>query len=191
MSVFNEQLWWYLARSGGVVALVLAAASVIWGLLLSSRFLTGGPKPAWLLDLHKFLGGLTLAFTAIHMGALFADSFVQFSLADLLIPFRSTWKPAEVAAGVVAFWLLLAVQVSSSMMNRIPRQFWKWIHLASYPMLGLGLAHGITAGTDAGSLWYRLGSGGIIGLVTFLTAWRTWKVPARGRRSSAAPAATA
>ena len=56
------------------------------------------------------------------------------------------------------------------MMRRIPRRLWKWIHLGSYVLLPLGIVHGITAGTDSGSSWYQLISGGLIGLLAFLTA---------------------
>lgn len=186
IELFGEQTWWYIARSGGIVALILSAASVVWGLLLSSRYLKGGPKPAGLLNLHKFLGGLTAAFSVVHVAGLWFDSYVQFGIDELLIPFRSAWRPLEVAAGVIAFWLLLAVQASSMMMKRIPRRWWKWIHLSSYIMLPLGVVHGITAGTDARAPWFQLISAGIIGLLTFLTAWRAWKVPGRKKRQTGA-----
>jgi len=181
-ALFGEQVWWYIARSGGIVALVLSAASVLWGLLLSSRYLHGGPKPAGLLNLHTFLGALTIVFSVFHLVGLYMDSFVEFGITELLVPFRSTWRPAEVAAGVIAFWLLLAVQATSLVMKRIPRRLWKWIHLGSYILLPLGVVHGITAGTDAGTSWYQLLSGGLIGLLAFLTAWRALKVP--GRRAT-------
>lgn len=191
--LFGEQAWWYIARSGGIVALVLSAASVLWGLLLSSKYLQGGPKPAWLLNLHRFLGALTVGFSLVHVAALYLDSFVEFGIDELLIPFRSGWKPAEVAAGVVAFWLLLAVHMSSVVMKRIPRRWWKLIHLSSYVMLPLGALHGVTAGTDASSPWYQLVSGGLIGLLAFLTAWRALNVQKRARPRSprTATAATA
>ena len=44
----NEKLWWYIARSTGIVAWALVAAAVIWGLLLSTRLLKGRPAPKWL-----------------------------------------------------------------------------------------------------------------------------------------------
>ena len=50
----------------------------------------------------------------------------------------ASWKPVEVAWGVIAFWLLLAVQASSMVMKRLPRRLWKWIHLGSYVLLPLG-----------------------------------------------------
>ena len=186
--LFGEEAWWYIARSGGIVALILSAASVLWGLLLSSKYLHGGPKPAWLLNTHKFLGGLTVGFTVIHVAALYLDSFVEFGIDELLIPFRSAWKPLEVAYGVISFWILLAVQASSMMMKRIPRRWWKLIHLGSYVMLPIGVLHGITAGTDAGSRWYPLDRAGIIGLLAYLTAWRALRVPTRVRRSAVSAA---
>ena len=60
----KSQIWWYTARAGGIVAWALLTVSVVWGLLLSSRVLgrrISGPK---LLDLHRFLGGLAVTFTA-------------------------------------------------------------------------------------------------------------------------------
>lgn len=178
----NEQFWWYVARSGGIVALVLVAASVLWGLFLSSRYLAGGPKPKALLDLHRFLGGLSVTFTGLHLVGLALDQYVEFGLAELFVPFASSWRPAEVAAGVVAFWLLVAVQITSLAMKRLPRRLWKWVHLTSYLLLPLGLVHGITAGTDASTAWYRLGSAGLIGLLAWVTAWRAWFVPGRSNR---------
>ena len=184
---FDEQIWWLVARAGGVVALILVAASVLWGLLLSSKYLDGGPKPKGLLHLHRYLGGLSVLFTGIHVLGLYLDSYIQFTVAELLVPFVSTWRPGAVAAGVVSFWFLIAVQGTSMMMRHLPRRFWKWIHLTSYLLLPLGVLHGIMAGTDASETWYRLGSGALIGLLTWLTAWRAWRVPAR-KRAAGKPA---
>lgn len=37
----NNQLWWYVARSGGIVAWALLAGSVLWGLALSTKVMRG------------------------------------------------------------------------------------------------------------------------------------------------------
>ena len=181
----NEQVWWYVARSGGIVALVLIAATVLWGLLLSSKYLRGGPKPKGLLDLHRFLAGLAVVFTGFHLLGLYLDSYVTFSLTDLFVPFAADWRPAAVAAGVISFWLLVAVQATSLLMKHLPRSLWKWVHLSSYALLVLGLVHGITAGTDASSWWFQLGAASSVGLLSWLTAWRAWH--ARRRSPSALP----
>ena len=85
------QLWWYVARASGLVAWLLLTASVMWGIFLSTKLLQRLRRPAWLLDLHRWLGGLTVAFVAVHLVALVADSYVSFDLADVLVPFASGW----------------------------------------------------------------------------------------------------
>ena len=92
----NEHLAWYVARASGMVALALLAASVAWGLLFGTRLLQGRPSPKWLLDLHRFLGGLSVSFTAVHVAALVADDYVSFGPTDILVPFASAWRPGPV-----------------------------------------------------------------------------------------------
>ena len=99
--IVNNQLWWYVARSGGIVAWALLAGSVLWGLALSTKVLRGRPRPNWILDLHRFLGGLALVFTGIHVGSLILDSYVHFGLVEVLVPFTGAWHPVAVAWGVI------------------------------------------------------------------------------------------
>ena len=144
----TPQLWWYVARAAGLVAWGLAGASVVWGLIVSSRMAGKRPPAAWYVDLHRLLGGLTVWFTTLHLGALVADSYVHFGVADLLVPFASGWKPSAVALGVVAFWFLLAVEITSLLRRRLPRRVWRWVHQTSFAVLVLATAHGFTAGTE-------------------------------------------
>ena len=72
---------------------------MLWGIALATRALGPNPKAPWLLDLHRHLGGLTVLFTGIHMGALVADTYVHFGLADLLVPFASPWKTGRGGLG--------------------------------------------------------------------------------------------
>jgi hypothetical protein len=55
MLAVTSQLWWYVARSGGLVAWATCTASIAWGLALSTRIVRKRGLPAWLLDLHRFL----------------------------------------------------------------------------------------------------------------------------------------
>ncbi len=168
----SEQFWWYIARSGGIVALVLSGASVIWGLLLSSKVMPGIPKPRWILDLHKWFGGSAVVFTIIHVVALMLDSYIGFGILDVLIPGVADWNPGAVAWGVVSGWLLLAVQATSMLMNQLPKRLWKGVHLTSYGVLFAGILHGAQAGTDAGNPLYILGVGGMALVTIFLTTYR-------------------
>lgn len=168
----SEQIWWYVARSGGLVALALSAATIVWGLLFASKVLAGKPSPKWLLALHRYLGGTAVVFTGIHVAGLVADNFVHFGIADVLVPFASTWRPIAVAWGVVAMYLLVAVQVTSLFMKRVPRGLWKWIHLSSYLMLWGGLIHGLTAGTDASHPVYLAATAATVAVTVWLTVYR-------------------
>ncbi len=188
-ALLSEQVWWFTARAGGIVALVLTAASVMWGLFLSSKIWDGKPTAKWLNALHRWFSGLAVTFTGVHIVGLVLDDYVHFGWAEILVPFASDWRPLPVALGVVSFHLLIAVQISSLFMNRLPRRWWKRVHLSSYALFWLGLVHGVTAGTDAShpasvALWSVLTLG-----VLFLTVYRALTVRPRGGRTvSVSPA---
>jgi DMSO/TMAO reductase YedYZ heme-binding membrane subunit len=146
----SGQLWWYVARAGGIVAWGLLAASVLWGLAMSTRSLPGRPRPSWMLDLHRFLGGLALVFVGVHAAALLLDSYIAFGLTDLLVPFASPYRATAVAWGVVGLYLLIAVEVTSLLRSRLPRWVWRRTHLLSFPLFVTSTLHGVQAGTDAG-----------------------------------------
>jgi hypothetical protein len=165
----NSQVWWFVARSSGIIAWALLTLSVCWGLLLSTRLLARRVSPAWLLDLHRHLGGLAVVFTGVHLIGLVADSYVTFGWAELFIPMASSWKPGAVAFGIVAFYLLLAVEITSLAMRRLPRSLWRWVHRSSFALFGFATYHGIAAGTDAGNVWYRIVTWTSIGVVVSLT----------------------
>ena len=182
----SEQLWWYVARSGGIVALALATLSILWGLALSTRITDGRPRPAWLLDMHRMLGGASVVFTAIHVAALMLDSYVSFGLTDVLVPFASSWNAGAVAWGIESMYLLAAVQVSSLAMKRLPRRLWRAIHMGSYGVFATGVVHGLQAGTDASHPLYVAGTVGSIVAVAFLTAYRVFGT-ALGRTGTRSP----
>jgi sulfoxide reductase heme-binding subunit YedZ len=151
----NPQTWWFLTRASGIVAWLMLTTSVIWGIVLATKAFPEHRRPAWLLDLHRWLGGLAVSFTAVHLSALVADNYVHFGLRDLTIPFASEWRPGAVALGVVAMWLLLAVEATSLAKKHLPRRAWRWIHLLSYAVFLLVSFHAALAGTDRTNWLYQ------------------------------------
>jgi DMSO/TMAO reductase YedYZ heme-binding membrane subunit len=141
-------LAWDVARAGGLVAWGLATASVVWGLALSTRLARRRPWPAWLLDMHRFLGGLAVIFAVVHVGAILADSYTHFGIADVLVPFAASWHPTAVAWGIVAFYLLLAVEVTSLARRRIGKRWWRRIHFGAFALFAFATIHAVMAGTD-------------------------------------------
>lgn len=167
-------LSWYVARSTGLVAWALVSMSVMWGLLVSTRSLAKRPGRGWVLDLHRFLGALAVVFTTVHVAALVADTYVHFGVADVLVPFASSWRRSAVAYGVVAAYLLVAIEVTSLLQRRMPRKVWRGVHLASFPLWVLATVHLFTAGADAGSPAVRYANvavaATVLGLVVFRLA---------------------
>lgn len=143
-----NQLWWYVARSSGIVAWALVAASVLWGLFISTHAFRGRLRPNWMLDLHRFLGGAGVVFVGVHVLALVLDNFVHFGLVSLLVPFASSWHPVAVAWGIVAMYLLLAVEITSLLRRRLSPRLWRMTHALAFPLFALSTIHGLTAGTD-------------------------------------------
>ncbi len=144
----TSQVWWYLARASGAMAWVMLTASVVWGIILSTKAFPKHRRPAWLLDLHRWLGTLTLALIGLHIASLIADTYTDFDIAAVLVPFASEWRPFAVAVGVIAGWLIVTIQISSLAIKRLPRRVWHGIHLASYAVFWLTSLHAVLAGSD-------------------------------------------
>ncbi|MBA4248480.1 MAG: ferredoxin-NADPH reductase [Microbacterium sp.] len=151
----DPHFWWYVTRASAVLAWVLMTAAVLWGITLSTRVFRGADNPAWLQDLHRFLGGTALVLTGIHMVSLMLDPWLAMPIDQLLIPLIAEYRPLPVALGILSFYVLLAVQLTSRMKNRLPQRFWKAVHYLSYVAVLAVAIHGAFAGTDAGAAWYQ------------------------------------
>src|SRR3954449_13544317 len=147
-----DTLTWYVARASGIVAWALVLATIVWGLLLATKVLGRRPSPAWLLSLHRYLGGLTVAFVGVHVGAVLLDTYTSFGPTDVLVPLTGSWHPVAVAWGIVAMYLLLAVEITSLLRTRIPRSAVLAVHFASFGLYMIATVHAFAAGTDAWSL---------------------------------------
>jgi DMSO/TMAO reductase YedYZ heme-binding membrane subunit len=168
----DPKTWWYVSRATGFVGWALLAASVLWGLFITNRTLGRRTPPAWVLDLHRHLGGLAVAFVAVHLAVLPLDTYTSWGWQDLFVPMASRWHPVPIAFGIVALYLLLAVEVSSLLGRRVPRAWWRRIHLLSFPLYVIASIHLFAAGTDAENLVARWTVVVVSTLIAFLTGIR-------------------
>ena len=179
----NPQIWWFVSRSSGIIAWALVSLSVCWGLFISTKAVAKASSPAWLLDFHRYLGGLSVVFTAIHLIGLVADNYVDFGWSELFVPMSSDWKPGAVAFGIVGLYLLIAIEATSLAMKWMPRPLWRWVHRSSFPLYFVATYHGIRAGTDHENQWFRIAALASINVVVFLTL----VLILAARRASAVP----
>jgi predicted ferric reductase len=143
----TAHFWWYTARAGGLVAWGLVLASCAWGLMLALHVKVLGIRPtaAWTLSLHRWLAALAVTFTAVHIVGLVADNFTHFGLADVLVPFATSWHPVAVAWGIIGMYLLATIQITSLLRAHLSQRAWRSIHLVSYVLLGATTIHMLTA----------------------------------------------
>ena len=171
---------WYVARASGMVAFALLTTTVALGLVMSGRArLRRWPRFA-VEDVHRFASLLTWSFVGIHALALLADSYLPFSLADLVVPGIAPYRPLATALGVLAAELLAALALANLLRTRIPYRLWRRTHYLNFAVWLLALGHGVTSGSDSDTAWalglYVLAASVIAGL----TAWRVLSTRSAG-----------
>jgi sulfoxide reductase heme-binding subunit YedZ len=163
---------WFAARASGLTAYVLATASVLFGLASATR--AGNPKPGLgvVADIHRALSLLTLVAIGGHVLFLALDSYARFGPLDLLVPFRSWYRPVWTGLGVLSAYLAIAVFASFYIRSRIGYRGWRVFHYAAFGVFGLGTIHGVLAGTDSGTPWASTIYAGAIASVGLMGAYR-------------------
>lgn len=179
---------WIVLRAAGIGAYLALFLSVAWGLLATTSLVTRRvSKPAATL-FHASTGAAGLALLGLHMALLLVDRFEPFHLLDLLVPWRSTFRPTAIAVGIVSMYATVAIVVTSRLRTRISTSWWRRTHLAAVPAFALALLHGVLAGTDTGRPWMFWLYAGTGLLVVFLVLVRSLTVGFRPPRP--APPAT-
>ncbi len=145
-------LFWITSRAAGFAALLLSSASVCIGLLMGGRMIKG--KALDLRVTHEALSLATLVALAVHGLTLLGDQYLHPSLADIAIPFVSSYKTLWTTAGIVAFWLLALLGLSYYARARIGAKRWRALHRFAALAWILGLVHALGEGTDAGQAWF-------------------------------------
>ena len=168
---------WYAARAAGIVAYLLLTAVVAIGVGLAGRMNGNGWPSFAVADVHRFGGLLVGMFIGIHVLTIAVDSYMRFSLAQLAVPFASSYRPIWVALGIVAAELLLALAIANRLRHTLRFRWWKRTHYLNFAVWAAATLHGIGSGTDRGALWMTAIYAASVALVLALLAVRT------GRRS--------
>jgi sulfoxide reductase heme-binding subunit YedZ len=144
---------WYATRASGYTALVLLSASVVLGVLTSSRE-TRRDWPRFVVQsLHRNLSLLVGVFLVIHILTSVIDPFAKLTFVDAFVPFIASYRPLWLGLGVVAFELLIAITATSLMRHRLGWRSWRFVHLFAYASWPIAVIHGVGTGTDTKLLW--------------------------------------
>ena len=140
---------WASVRAGGLTAYILLSLSVILGMALSMQWQSPSCWPRLINnELHNYVTLLASIFVGVHILAAWVDPFTTFGLNEILIPFVSHYRPIWMALGIVAFYLGIAVGLSTWLRPAIGYKAWRYLHYSTLGIYVLATIHGIFTGTD-------------------------------------------
>jgi sulfoxide reductase heme-binding subunit YedZ len=168
---------WYAARASGVAAYVVLSIVVSLGLALGGKAQNRRWPRFSVEDIHRFGGLLVGSLIGVHVLAIAADSFLPFSLTQLLVPFTSTYRPIWTGLGIAAAELLVALAITNHYRKRMPYRYWRLAHYANFAVWTFASLHGLMAGTDRGAPWLAILYGISVATVLMLLLWRFARVP--------------
>ena len=172
MHLTSSPAIWYAARASGVTAYVILTVTVSLGIAMGGKAQsTRWPRFAT-EDIHRFGGLLVGSLIGVHVLTIAADSFLPFSVGQLVIPFTAAYRPLWTGLGICAAEVLVALAITNHYRKRMPHRVWKTMHYANFAVWGLASLHGMLSGTDRSALWLALIYAVAIGTVGALIVWR-------------------
>jgi predicted ferric reductase len=104
--------------------------------------------------LHEYVSLLGLAFAVFHALILIGDKYINYKLAQILIPFGSVnYHPVWVGIGQIGFYSWAIISASFYIRKGIGPKAWKIIHYASFFNFLIAIIHGLGSGTDTALPW--------------------------------------
>jgi methionine sulfoxide reductase heme-binding subunit len=119
---------------------------------MSTKLIKG--RTSELRSAHDTLALATIVAIVLHGAALLGDQFLHPSIADIAIPFVSSYKTFWTSLGIVGGWGLSLLGLSYYARSRIGAARWRKLHRFTALAWLAGLAHSLGEGTDAGQLWF-------------------------------------
>jgi sulfoxide reductase heme-binding subunit YedZ len=172
LHVSSSPAIWYAARASGVAAYVVLSVVVSLGLTLGGKAQSRRWPRFSVEEIHRFGGLLVGSLIGIHVLAIAADSFLPFSLTQLVVPFTSAYRPLWTGLGIAAAELLLALAITNHYRKRLPYRFWRTAHYLNFAVWGFASLHGLMSGTDRGAPWLAILYGVSVASVLMLLVWR-------------------
>lgn len=140
---------WGVTKAAGFSSYLLLFVSVILGAFAHSKQVSIKQR-AKLIIAHQWFGWFGFLFSLIHGVVLWIDDFQPFRVVELLVPFYAEYKPIATGIGILAFYMFLAVMLSSDGIKKLGIKAWRSIHYLAFPAFVLSFIHGLTAGSDSG-----------------------------------------
>jgi hypothetical protein len=152
----SPSAFWFLTRGTGAVSLVLLTLTAALGVANVRRTQIAG-VPRFVFDsVHRSTALLAVTFLLVHIATAILDGFASIRLLDVVIPFRSAYRPVWVGFGAVAFDLIIAITITSLLRRRLGHGAWRATHWLAYASWPVALLHGLGTGSDTKTHWMLL-----------------------------------
>ena len=169
----DPKVFWYLSRATAFVSLSILWLSMALGIGMTNKMARLWPGAPAAFAIHEYVSLLGLAFALFHALILLGDRYINFTVAQIFMPFSTlNYRPTWTGIGQLAFYLWLIVALSFYVRSGIGQKTWRMIHYLSFGLYMMGLTHGLLAGTDSTAnwaQWYYWFSGGSL---LFLLVYR-------------------
>lgn len=179
---------WYISRATGVVTLLLFTAVLVLGLMVTRKGRLPGLPGFAVTSLHRNLSLLGLAFVVVHVLTAVLDGYVRIPLVSTVIPFASGYERFWLGLGAVALDLIIAIILTSLARGRLPRSWWRPVHLLAYLSWPVAFAHCLGASKDLRQGWLLDMAAGCALLVLAATIWRLAAAARQVPRAARVPA---
>lgn len=150
----DPKAYWYLSRGAAFVALGLLWVSMMLGLLITNKISRTWPGAPAAFAIHEHVSLLGMAFAIFHALILLGDRYINYQLAQILMPFGSVnYHPIWVGLGQIALYVWAVISASFYVRQRIGPKAWKVIHYASFFTFMIAVMHGLASGSDTSLPW--------------------------------------
>lgn len=143
---------WQFIRFSGLLSYLFLCLGISLGIAYSMPVWTAEQK----LRIYKYHSSATIsgAFCGLmHAMFLLIDTYMSFSLIELLIPFTAPVKPVLFGLGTISLYGVLLIIFTTDVRSKLFRKLWMTIHMCAYPIYLTALAHGMLGGTDTKNPW--------------------------------------
>ncbi|WP_125010889.1 ferric reductase-like transmembrane domain-containing protein [Parageobacillus thermoglucosidasius] len=162
---------WEWIRASGLSAYFLLFLSVCFGLIQNMNIINRNIRNVLFL-MHQTAGWFAFLFAFFHGLLLYFDDYQPFSIREIFIPFLANYQPFFTGLGIIAFYSMFLIFVTTDLMKKVGRNIWKTIHLLILPSFILVSIHGLFIGTDTEETWGKNIYASAIFCFSILTVFR-------------------
>ena len=179
----TSKYFWLIARATGIAAFIFLSLGVLYGMGMSTRSAYKIMRPPLAMEIHQTINVISIIAVVLHFTSLFFDNYFHLQINEAFIPFIIK-RPFvselgfdftyAIGLGIIAFYLILLLVVTSLIRKKISIKLWRKIHYTSLLTYWIFVLHGITSGSDSKELWMQLIYGVSVTLVTVMFLYRIY-----------------